>query len=86
MDGYNFGLTQSKERVDNVELPSWSTSNPYFFTSQMRTIMENENVSNNINGWIDLIFGYKQRGKEAEESWNVYYYLTYEDFVEEEDE
>jgi len=28
--------------------------------------------------WIDLIFGYKQRGRAAEEALNVFFYLTYE--------
>ena len=31
----------------------------------------------NLNDWIDLIFGYKSRGKEAEINLNVYFYLTY---------
>jgi hypothetical protein len=34
-----------------------------------------------INHWIDLIFGYKQKGKEAEENFNLFYYLTYENSV-----
>jgi len=29
-----------------------------------------------------LIFGYKQRGKEAEKAMNVFYFLTYEDKVD----
>lgn len=32
-----------------------------------------------MNNWIDLIFGYKQRGKEAADNLNAFYYLTYED-------
>ncbi len=31
----------------------------------------------NIHNWIDLIFGYKQRGTEAEAADNLFYYLTY---------
>jgi hypothetical protein len=32
--------------------------------------------------WIDLIFGYKQRGEEAVAAHNVFYYLTYEGAVD----
>ena len=39
---------------------------------------ESEYVSKNLHHWIDLIFGYKQRGEEAELNDNVFYPLCYE--------
>ena len=48
----------------------------------MRKALEGNLVSRSINNWIDLIFGFKQRGKEAEKAINVFYYLTYEDKVD----
>ena len=75
---HDFGHLMSGVRVNNVELPSWTGGNPYKYIAGHRLELESEYVSSNINHWIDLIFGYKQRGKEAENSLNTFYYLTYE--------
>lgn len=63
IDENYFGYTQNHELIEHVEIPPWGANNPYFFTSQLRQIMESEEVSENINEWIDLIFGFKQKGK-----------------------
>lgn len=41
-------------------------------------LQESEHVSSHLHEWIDLIFGYKQRGEEAVKALNVFYYCTYE--------
>jgi factor associated with neutral sphingomyelinase activation len=40
--------------------------------------MQSEYASQHLHEWIDLIFGYKQRGDEGLKADNLFYYLTYE--------
>ena len=48
----------------------------------MREAFESPYVSMNIGGWIDYIFGCKQRDQEAERSLNTFSLLSYEDGVD----
>lgn len=73
--------TNTKERVDDVILPPWAQS-PEDFISIHRRALECEHVSKNLHHWIDLIFGYKQKGAKAAEALNVFYYCTYEGAVD----
>jgi hypothetical protein len=77
LNKFNMGLTQDKHQVNDVELPKWA-KNAYDFVRINRLALESEFVSCQIHQWIDLIFGYKQRGPEAIRNCNVFYYLTYE--------
>ena len=58
--------------VDNVKLPPWSRGVPINFIYLHRKALESEYVSANLNHWIDLIWGYKQRDREAELAHNTY--------------
>lgn len=61
----DLGTTQGVQRVDDVELPPWANGDPYTFVLKNREALESEHVSKHLHEWIDLIFGYKQRGEEA---------------------
>ncbi|KAL3680877.1 hypothetical protein R1sor_023833 [Riccia sorocarpa] len=76
-----FGKTQKGETVGNVKLPPWA-ANPVDFIQKHRAALESEYVSANLHKWIDLIFGYKQRGKDALAASNVFFYMTYEGAVD----
>ncbi|GBG32310.1 BEACH domain-containing protein lvsA [Hondaea fermentalgiana] len=75
---FDFGTTQRGIRVDDVELPTWSQNDPFYFVRMHRRALESRYVSEHLHEWIDLIFGYKQRGRAAIESQNVFHPLTYE--------
>ena len=47
-----------------------------------KKFLESDYVSQNLHYWIDLIFGSKQRGKEAQENLNTFFYMTYEDSID----
>nr|XP_037871256.1 neurobeachin isoform X6 [Bombyx mori] len=73
--GYKLGIPESPS--GDVILPPWASS-PEEFIRINRMALESEFVSCQLHQWIDLIFGYKQRGPEAVRATNVFYYLTYE--------
>jgi hypothetical protein len=75
---FDLGVKQTGERIDNVVLPPWAKGNPHEFVRVMRQALESEHVSEHLHEWIDLVFGVRQQGREAEEALNVFYYLTYE--------
>ncbi|XP_062538093.1 neurobeachin isoform X12 [Armigeres subalbatus] len=78
---YRLGQREDGNLVSDVELPPWSKT-PEEFVRINRMALESEFVSCQLHQWIDLIFGYKQRGPEAMRATNVFYYLTYEGSVD----
>lgn len=67
--------------MDDVRLPPWA-KDAFDFVRIHRLALESEQVSKHLHRWIDLIFGYQQRGDEAVKAANVFYYLTYEGAVD----
>ncbi|KAL6888469.1 hypothetical protein ACP4OV_009495 [Aristida adscensionis] len=81
-NSYHLGVKQDGEPLGDVGLPLWAKGSPEEFIHINREALESEYVSSNLHHWIDLIFGYKQRGKPAVEAANIFYYLTYEGAVD----
>ncbi|GAB7359792.1 hypothetical protein MBLNU230_g6961t1 [Neophaeotheca triangularis] len=78
VNGYDFGAKQgSGEAINNVHLPKWAKGDPHIFIAKHREALESPYVSERLHQWVDLIFGYKQRGEAAEEATNVFQHLSY---------
>ncbi|KAM4698293.1 neurobeachin-like protein 1 [Rhinophrynus dorsalis] len=81
-NGFDLGRLQiTKEQVNDVILPKWAKT-PEDFIRKHRKALESEFVSAHLHEWIDLIFGYKQRGDPAVKALNVFYYCSYEGAVD----
>jgi hypothetical protein len=81
-NSFPLGTTQRGRRIDNVGLPPWAKGSAYEFVKIHRLALESEYVSKNLHHWVDLVFGYQQRGLEAEKAHNVFHHLSYEGSVD----
>jgi hypothetical protein len=79
---FHLGNTQREQMVQDVVLPVWAHGDPHEFIRIQRAALESKYVSQNLHHWIDLIFGFKQRGQAAIDSLNVFIHLTYEGEVD----
>lgn len=73
---FPLGKRHDQQLVSDVQLPKWAKT-PEEFIRINRAALESELVSQHLHEWVDLIFGFKQRGKAALKANNVFYYLTY---------
>jgi len=76
----NMGKLEDGTQVNDVLTPCFN--NPHDFIKTMRSCLENNKVSYKIQEWIDLIFGYKSRGKEAERAKNIFKEASYQEFID----
>ena len=58
----HLGRRQDGVEVNDVSLPPWAHSSPRELSRQLRAALESPLCSAMLHSWIDLIFGYKQRG------------------------
>ena len=64
----------------DVELPKFAKGKGYLLTTALRKSIEYDLAD--IHNWIDLIFGFKQKGKKAEEAYNLFMSHSYEGNVD----
>ena len=76
----NMGKLENGNQINDVLTPC--KNNPYNFIMTMRSCLENDKISYKINEWINLIFGFKQRGKEAEKVKNIYKESCYQEIID----
>lgn len=78
---YQFPPRTDGTSIEQIILPPWSKNDPTLFIYQMRKALESEYASINLSKWIDLIFGFKQRGEESIKAKNVFLPQSYDDFL-----
>ena len=71
-------LTRTKTPVWDVELPPWAKS-PRDFVVKNRMALESPCATAKLQLWLDLVFGPKSRGPEAEAANNVFHPHFYEE-------
>ncbi|XP_041362357.1 WD repeat and FYVE domain-containing protein 3-like isoform X2 [Gigantopelta aegis] len=81
-NSFDLGCKQSGIELNDVLLPTWAKGDPREFIRAHREALECDMVSAHLHEWIDLIFGYKQRGPPAVEAVNVFHHLFYEGNVD----
>ena len=65
------GLNHLEKPVSDVNLPLWAESAQDYMLKN-RQALESNQVSANLNKWIDLVFGYLQRGDRASLANNLF--------------
>ena len=79
---FDLGRKQSGVVLNDAVLPKWAKDSPDEFIRMHREALESDYVSSHLHEWIDLIFGYKQRGPAAKEAYNLFHHLFYEGNVD----
>ena len=75
LNDINLGKKEDGEQVEDAITPC--NNNKYKFVELMKNILENDKISQNLQNWIDLIFGFKSRGKDAELAKNIFSKYSY---------
>ena len=68
--------------VNDILLPPYSNNDGYIFVKLHREFLESVEVSDRIHDWFNIIFGSKQKGRNAKKINNQFIKQTYDDFDE----
>ncbi|KAF2221703.1 hypothetical protein BDZ85DRAFT_313918 [Elsinoe ampelina] len=78
INGYEFGIKEGTgQAINDVQLPAWAKGDHHLFIRKHREALESPYVSEHLHEWIDLIFGYKQKGEAAMDATNLFHPLSY---------
>jgi hypothetical protein len=77
-DGFDLGVVDG-EHLSDVALPPWAHGSPIEFVYLNRKALECAYVSENLQNWIELVWGFKQCGEKAVEANNVFVKDLYPD-------
>ncbi|KAF4556019.1 Beige/BEACH domain-containing protein [Elsinoe fawcettii] len=78
LNGYEFGIKEGTgQAINDVQLPYWAKGDHHLFIKKHREALESPYVSEHLHEWIDLIFGYKQKGEAAIDATNMFHPLSY---------
>eukprot|EP01018_Ginkgo_biloba_P005607 Gb_23656 [translate_table: standard] len=80
-EGLKLGVRQRGDPVGDVILPPWAKDANDFIIKH-RQALECKHVSQHLHEWIDLIFGFKQRGTAALAADNLFHFLSYEGTID----
>lgn len=82
INNLDMGIKSNQSKVNDVGIPKWSDEDPYKCVYYFNEIFEGDNVTEHLNEWIDLVFGYKQKGEEAQKAHNIFMRSTYIELID----
>ena len=80
-NGFDLGMKNGKP-LNDIETPPWGKT-PMEFIYMHRKALESNYVSEHLKDWIDLVWGYKQKGEEAKKANNLFDPKLYENVWDE---
>ena len=81
-NGYDLGVGTTGEVLGDVVLPPWAKGSAHEFVRMHRKALESAHVTAHLHEWVNLVFGYQQKGPAGAAAHNIFYFLTYEGAID----